>query len=97
MQYLAPIIKNRQYNFLPFGVNPFVNAQARPNEVTYSEDWLRPDYRPPPPATSAAARPPPARRGQRAARRHRRRPKRRGATNPADGLRGLMVPPGGGR
>jgi phospholipid/cholesterol/gamma-HCH transport system substrate-binding protein len=42
IQYLAPIMKNRQYNFLPFGLNLGVNAQARPNEVTYSEDWLRP-------------------------------------------------------
>ena len=56
MQYLAPIIKNRQYNFPPLGVNPFVGATARPNEVTYSEDWMRPDYVPPqpPPATAAA-------------------------------------------
>jgi len=43
-QYLAPIIKNRQYNFLPVGLNPIVGAQARPNEVTYSEDWMRPDF-----------------------------------------------------
>lgn len=42
-QYLAPIIKNRQYNFPPIGVNPFVGTQARPNEITYSEDWLRPE------------------------------------------------------
>ena len=48
VQYLAPIIKNRQYNFPPLGFNPFVGAMARPNEVTYSEDWLRPDYVPPP-------------------------------------------------
>ncbi|AQA05448.1 mammalian cell entry protein [Mycobacterium sp. MS1601] len=41
-QYLAPIIKNRQYNFPPIGINPFVGTQARPNEITYSEDWLRP-------------------------------------------------------
>ncbi|NBQ41232.1 MAG: mammalian cell entry protein, partial [Mycobacteriaceae bacterium] len=27
--------------------NLFVGAQARPNEVTYSEEWLRPDYVPP--------------------------------------------------
>ncbi|ODQ94006.1 MCE family protein [Mycolicibacterium holsaticum] len=43
VQYLAPIIKNRQYNFPPIGMNPFVGTAARPNEVTYSEDWLRPD------------------------------------------------------
>ena len=47
MQYMAPIVKNRQYNFFPFGLNPFVGATARPNEVTYSEDWMRPDYIPP--------------------------------------------------
>lgn len=51
-QYLAPIFKNRQYNFPPLGLNPFVNAQARPNEVTYSEDWMRPDFRPTPPAAN---------------------------------------------
>ena len=47
-------MKNRQYNFPPSGLNPFVGASARPNEVTYSEDWMRPDYIPPqpnPPAT----------------------------------------------
>jgi phospholipid/cholesterol/gamma-HCH transport system substrate-binding protein len=48
VQYLAPIIKNRQVNFPPLGENLFVGAQARPNEITYSEDWLRPDYIPPP-------------------------------------------------
>ncbi len=49
VQYLAPIIKNRQYNFPPLGLNPLVGAQARPNEVTYSEDWMRPDFVPPAP------------------------------------------------
>lgn len=39
--------QNRQFNFPPFGENAFVGAQARPNEVTYSQDWLRPDYIPP--------------------------------------------------
>ncbi|MGV0656373.1 MCE family protein [Mycolicibacterium thermoresistibile] len=42
VQYLAPIVKNRQYNFPPIGANAFVGPQARPNEVTFSEDWLRP-------------------------------------------------------
>ena len=41
VQYLAPIIKNRQYNYPPLGFNPFVGASARPNEITYSEDRLR--------------------------------------------------------
>jgi phospholipid/cholesterol/gamma-HCH transport system substrate-binding protein len=58
-QYMAPIVKNRQYNFPPIGENLFVGAQARPNEVTYSEDWMRPDYVPPAPnatvTTDAAA------------------------------------------
>jgi phospholipid/cholesterol/gamma-HCH transport system substrate-binding protein len=82
-QYLAPIIKNRQYNFLPLGENLFVGAQARPNEVTYSEDWMRPDFVPP-----EANMPPAAPPGALAA----------GAvtTDPAAGLRGMMVPPGGG-
>jgi phospholipid/cholesterol/gamma-HCH transport system substrate-binding protein len=92
VQYLAPIIKNRQYNFLPLGLNPFINAQARPNEITYSEDWMRPDYRPtnntPPPTEPAPVNalpgpPPPA--------------EAREAINPAEGLRGIMLPAGGGR
>jgi phospholipid/cholesterol/gamma-HCH transport system substrate-binding protein len=78
VQYLAPILKNRQYNFLPFGFNFLVDAAARPNEITYSEDWMRPDHVPPGPAPGAPAAPPPT------------------STNPADGLRGLMVPPGAG-
>ena len=48
MQYLAPIIKNRQYNFFPLGVNPFAGASARPNEITYSENRLNPNLPPPP-------------------------------------------------
>jgi phospholipid/cholesterol/gamma-HCH transport system substrate-binding protein len=46
---LAPIIKNRQYNFPPLGINPFVGASARPNEITYSEDRLNPHVPPAPP------------------------------------------------
>ena len=60
VQYLAPIVKNRQYNFPPLGMNPFVGASARPNEITYSEDWMRPDHVPPPadpPADPAAGLP----------------------------------------
>jgi phospholipid/cholesterol/gamma-HCH transport system substrate-binding protein len=100
VQYLAPIVKNRQYNFLgPIGFNFLVGVGARPNEVTYSEDWLRPDYVPPTngapapaassPATQAApdvAAPPggpPL-------------PAEAVNTNPDAGLTGLMVPPGGG-
>ena len=99
-QYLAPIVKNRQYNFLPIGQNLFVGTQARPNEVTYSEDWLRPDYIPPPgqvPAPPAAAPagpgapPAPAPAGPPLA------AEQMVATNPADGLPGLMVHSGGGQ
>jgi phospholipid/cholesterol/gamma-HCH transport system substrate-binding protein len=98
-QYLAPIFKNRQYNFLPLGENLFVGAQARPNEVTYSEDWMRPDYVPPaantPPAPATApgtqaAVPPGARLPAEAP------PPATVATNPAAGLPGMMVLPGAG-
>lgn len=109
VQYLAPIIKNRQYNFPPVGTAavpipiplgpllapipiPISGAIARPNEVTYSEDWMRPDYnyRPgvqqappttPPPPQAATPGAPPAAEVQ---------------PDPAAGLTGLMVPEGGG-
>jgi phospholipid/cholesterol/gamma-HCH transport system substrate-binding protein len=86
-QYLAPIIKNRQYNFPPLGENLFVGTQARPNEVTYSEDWMRPDYvppQPPPPANASAPADAPPLAAEAV------------ATNPADGLPGLMLAPGDG-
>ncbi|OBI73494.1 mammalian cell entry protein [Mycobacterium sp. E740] len=51
VQYLAPIIKDRQYNFPPLGINPFVGASARPNEITYSEDRLKGSPSNPPVAT----------------------------------------------
>lgn len=82
VQYLAPIIKNRQYNFPPIGANPFVGTAARPNEITYSEDWLRPDYIPPPEGQPAPTPPPLAAEVQH--------------TDPAGGLEALMVPHGGG-
>ncbi|TVS84739.1 MCE family protein [Mycobacterium helveticum] len=95
VQYLAPILKNRQYNFPPLGENLFVGTTARPNEITYSEDWLRPDYVPPGSVASAPANPPPPANSP---------PDAPAAavsqpvpTNPADGLRGMMVSPGGGQ
>jgi phospholipid/cholesterol/gamma-HCH transport system substrate-binding protein len=100
VQYLAPIIKNRQINFFPLGENLFVGATARPNEITYSEDWLRPDYLPQPaqgaPAPPSLASPLPEApvpaqaadpNGAAASPR---------STDPAAGLPGLMVPPGAG-
>jgi len=98
VQYMAPIVKNRQYNFPPLGINPFVGAQARPNEVTYSEDQMRPDFvppavNPPPPAQPPAPGPPPsAPPGAPATE----TASGTVATNPAAGLTGMMVPPGGG-
>lgn len=90
VQYLAPIIKNRQWNFPPLGENLFIGQTARPNELTYSEDSLRPDYIPPqggvpPPAPGA----PPA--GAAAS-----SPAEPQPTDPANGLQGLMVPSGAG-
>lgn len=59
LQYLNPIIKNRIYNYIPAGINPFVGTQARPSEITYSEDWLRPGYTPPPPPDASPPEQPP--------------------------------------
>ena len=90
MQYLAPIIKNRQYNYFPLGVNPFAGASARPNEITYSENRLNPNLPPPPlegaPAPGGAPLPAEA-------------PSPLMApiatpTDPNQGLEGLMVPGG---
>lgn len=103
VQYLAPIMKNRQYNFPPLGENLFVGAQARPNEVTYSEDWMRPDYVPPadsPPAAEAqTAGEPPAGAPPEPPPSPTEAPPpatQAVATNPAAGLSGMMVPPGAG-
>jgi phospholipid/cholesterol/gamma-HCH transport system substrate-binding protein len=93
-QYLAPIVKNRQYNFPPIGTTiglaapiPVVGATARPNELTYSEDWMRPDYRrtaPPPTAPLAG----PALAADAPV------PNEATSTDPAAGLPGLMIPQG---
>jgi phospholipid/cholesterol/gamma-HCH transport system substrate-binding protein len=107
VQYLAPIIKNRQYNMPPLGATlhpiailPLINAQARPNEVTYSQDWMRPDFRPsappqsPPPAEAAPIAPlpePPPAGGLFAP------AQVPAATDPSLGLPGLMLPPAGQR
>ncbi|UXA16899.1 MCE family protein [Mycobacterium sp. SMC-4] len=102
VQYLAPIIKNRQYNFPPIGQNLLVGATTRPNELTYSEDWLRPDYIPPPGPPPPGLPTPlgvepevdgtvgvPADTPPLAA-------EVAAPTNPNDGLRGMMVPHGAG-
>ncbi|MDT5241746.1 MAG: phospholipid/cholesterol/gamma-HCH transport system substrate-binding protein, partial [Mycobacterium sp.] len=88
VQYLAPIVKNRQYNFPPLGENLFVGASARPNEITYSEDRLNPHLPPPaavpPPIDAAALLPAEAPLSATT------------PTDPSQGLPGLMVPPPGG-
>ena len=95
VQYLAPIVKNRQYNFPPLGFNPLVGASARPNELTYSEDWMRPDYVAPQPAAPPDATPPaPPPLAAEAAVGTDPSPAR--ATDPTAGLPGLMVPAGAG-
>ena len=100
VQYLAPIVKNRQMNFLPLGINPFVGATARPNELTYSEDWMRPDFVPPLPSS---ATPPPATAGSGPLAAEAPMPvvpadgaQSSRTTEPSAGLAGLMTPPGGG-
>ena len=88
MQYLAPIIKNRQYNFFPLGINPFAGASARPNEITYSENRLNPNL-PPPPLASLSDAPLPAEAELPLA------PLPDvTTTDPKQGLEGLMVPGG---
>ncbi|QLL09837.1 MCE family protein [Mycobacterium vicinigordonae] len=114
VQYLAPIIKNRQYSFPPLGFNPFSGVMARPNEITYSEDWLRPDYIPPPAPRNGEPAPPSAPLpapnsiynyfGNGMVDPNHANPPFVPArlpdpipTNPASGLEGMMVPPGGGQ
>ncbi|MCV7241530.1 MCE family protein [Mycobacterium mantenii] len=95
VQYLAPIMKNRQYNFPPLGENLFVGTRARPNEVTYSEDWMRPDLVPPAPnAPSAEAAPAAPQDPPPAANPAPPQPAEAVTTNPSAGLPGMMVPPG---
>ncbi|MCV7054298.1 MCE family protein [Mycolicibacterium gilvum] len=89
-QYMAPIFKNRQFNFPPLGFNFLVGAQARPNEITYSEPWLRPDFVPPAPGTAPATVPVGPLPAEAAA------APAAVPTDPAAGLPGLMIPDGGG-
>lgn len=110
VQYLAPIMKNRQYNYPPLGLNQLIGASTRPNELTYSEDWLRPDYIPP--GGPAQAGPPPATAPVPLTADPATLPPGQGPlglapntpplaaeaplpTNPNDGLTGMMVPGGG--
>lgn len=109
VQYLAPIVKNRQWNVPPLGENFFVGAQARPNEVTFSEDWLRPlteagrvrdFYEGPlhgtPPAGPPSPTPPNAPLLSPQPADELRAAEAATPTDPAAGLPGMMIPPGGG-
>ena len=91
VQYLAPIIKNRQFNFPPIGEDLFVGTQARPNEVTYSEDRLRPDFVPP---AAASPGPPPSATPTQSV--DAALPAEISQTDPAAGLTGMMAPVQGG-
>lgn len=93
-QYLAPIVKNRQFNFLPLGINPVAGATARPNELTYSEDWMRPDYVPPQPPPARASAP---NDGQSPLPAEAPVAPQPTPTEPSAGLTGMMVPPGAGQ
>jgi phospholipid/cholesterol/gamma-HCH transport system substrate-binding protein len=100
VQYLAPIFKNRMFNFPPLGENLVIGAQARPNEITYSEDSLRPDYVPPAPSADpaplAAEAPTPPQGEPPSGTGAQLLPAEATATDPAAGLPGMMVPPGAG-
>jgi phospholipid/cholesterol/gamma-HCH transport system substrate-binding protein len=67
-----------------------VGAQARPNEVTYSEDWMRPDYVPPAAPPSAEPAPAPIPQAPLAAEAP------TVSTDPSAGLPGMMIPAGAG-
>jgi phospholipid/cholesterol/gamma-HCH transport system substrate-binding protein len=41
-QYLAPILDAIKFNYLPFGLNPFITAATLPKEIAYSEPRLQP-------------------------------------------------------
>jgi phospholipid/cholesterol/gamma-HCH transport system substrate-binding protein len=41
-QYLGPVLKNMAVNFPAIGVNPITGVQARPDEIDYSDNDLRP-------------------------------------------------------
>ena len=95
VQYLAPIVKNRQYNFLPLGLNPIVGAPGPPQrgDLQRGLDAAR--------LRSARSAPPhrprPRRRMlHRACRGRRCRPGPAAArrTNPTDGLHGHDGPAG---
>ena len=98
VQYLAPIMKNRQFNFPPLGLNALVGTQARPNEVTFSEEWMRPDYVPPAAPGQGAPMPAqaPGSPAPLAAESPNAPPPETISTDSAAGLPGMMVPPGGG-
>ena len=91
VQYLAPIVKNRQYNFPPLGVNLFVGARPGPTRsptartgcgrTTCRRGRRRPHRRRRPPRSRTEA--PPAAAGRRSAAAERRRRLDRSRRRPA--------------
>ncbi|MGO9034963.1 virulence factor Mce family protein [Mycobacterium sp.] len=41
-QYLAPVLDAIKFNYVPFGLNPFITAATLPKEIGYSEPRLQP-------------------------------------------------------
>ena len=90
VQYLAPIVKNRQNNFPPIGREPRSSARRPgPTRSPTARTGCGP---------TTFRRPPDRRRAPLAAEASapERRPTAAAATDPPHGLPGMMVPPGGG-
>lgn len=47
VQHLAPVLQLTQMNYPPVGVNAAAGVQVRPEQIDYSEDWLRGTVPPP--------------------------------------------------
>jgi len=56
--YLGPVLKNLAVNFPPVGENMVSGATARPDELTYSEDRLKPGPAPAPAPAPVNSAPP---------------------------------------
>jgi phospholipid/cholesterol/gamma-HCH transport system substrate-binding protein len=41
VQQLAPVLQLVQMNYPPVGINPVAGKQVRPEQIDYSEEWLR--------------------------------------------------------
>ncbi|HNP56727.1 MAG TPA: MCE family protein [Gordonia sp. (in: high G+C Gram-positive bacteria)] len=41
-EYVGPVLKNLAFNYPPVGINPIAGVQARPDQIDYSQSYLRP-------------------------------------------------------